>query len=270
MAGSLGKPVVIENRPGGGQLIGVQSVVSAEPDGHTLLWSSNGPISLAPHLQKVSFDPVKDLMPVSISSLAFSVVAVNAASDIKSFEDLIKVAKATRDGINYSVPGASTQPHIVGEILKRESGSQMVAIPYPGTAPAMNALLAGTVHAAIVGLVDALPHAEAGKVRILAIVNASRSSLVPDVPTLAELGFPNATSDSFMAVYAPAGTPDAIVRRLNAEVRHAAALPEIVAALGKVGAQPTDMTVEESRNFVVGAIKKWGDVIAKLQLRKAP
>jgi tripartite-type tricarboxylate transporter receptor subunit TctC len=264
---ALGKPVVVENRPGAAGQVAIQAVLAAPADGYTLLSTSNSPIVIGPHLDKLAYNPVTDLTPVTITAYGMLAVAVNAASPIRSMSDLIAVSKQTQGGLSFSNPGVGTQMHLAGELLKSLTGANLVAIPYQGTAPAALAVVSGEVPVAISDLTSLKAQADAGKVRMLAIANSRRSLALPDVPTVAEAGVPGYAADAWAGLFARAGTPQDIVDRLNAEVVKAVALPEVRDVLLRGGLEPTQMSTAQARQFVVEDSKKWGDVIAKANIK---
>jgi tripartite-type tricarboxylate transporter receptor subunit TctC len=264
---SLGKPVIIESRVGGGGELALESVIRAAPDGYTLLSSPNGPISVAPHVQRPKYDVAKDFTPVAMQVLVGAGIGVNAALPIHSMNDLIKTAKATPEGFHFAHSGVGNTMHLAGELLKSMTGTNLVPVPYRGTSPVVTAILTGEVPFGIADLASMIPVADAGRVRILAVMNSSRIGIAPDVPTVAEAGLPGYAADPWIGLFAPAGTPPAIVERLNAEVARALARPEVRDNFVKAGLQPAPMTAEETRRFVLDDIEKWGKVIRSINLK---
>lgn len=263
----LGKPVVVENRPGAAGQLAVQAVLAAPADGYTLLSTSNSPIVIGPHLDKLAYNPVTDLTPVTITAYGMLGVAVAAASPIRTMTDLIAASKLAQGGLSYSNPGLGTQMHLAGELLKSLTGANLVAIPYQGTAPAALALVSGEVPVSISDLTSLKAQADAGTVRLIAIANSRRSVAVPDVPTIAESGVSGYAADAWAGIFARAGTPAEIVDRLNAEIVKAVAIPEIRTVLLRGGLEPTQMSTAEARSFVAADSKKWGEVIAAAKIK---
>jgi tripartite-type tricarboxylate transporter receptor subunit TctC len=264
---SLGKPFIVESRVGGGGELALESVIRSAPDGYTLLSSPNGPISVAPHVQRPKYDVAKDFTPVAMQVFVGAGIAVNAALPIYSMNDLIKTAKEHPEGFNFAHSGVGNTMHLAGELLKSRTGTNLVAVPYRGTSPAVTAILTGEVPFGIADLTSIIPLADAGRVRILAVMNSSRIGIAPDVPTAAEAGLPGYSADPWIGLFAPAGTPSAIVERINAEVARALARPEVRDNFVKAGLQPAPMTPDETRRFVLDDIEKWGKLIRSINLR---
>ncbi|MEA2906952.1 MAG: hypothetical protein QOI12_4339 [Alphaproteobacteria bacterium] len=266
---SLGKPVIVESRVGGGGELALESVIRAAPDGYTLLSSPNGPISVAPHVQGPKYDPAKDLTPVAMQVFVGAGIGVQAALPIGSMSDLIKMAKDRPEGIHYAHSGVGNTMHLAGELLKSMTGANLVPVPYRGTSPVVTAILTGEVPFGIADLTSLMPLADAGRVRVLAVMNSSRIGNAPNVPTVAEAGLPGYAADPWIGLFAPAGTPSDIVNRLNAEVARALARPEVRDNFVKAGLQPAPMSPDEMRRFVLADIEKWGKLIRSINL-KAP
>jgi tripartite-type tricarboxylate transporter receptor subunit TctC len=248
---TFGQPVVVENKGGANGNIGGEMVARSAPDGYTLLMSSGGMVAINPHLYaSMSFDPVKDLVPVaSVARVPFYLVVrtENPAQDFKTFVADLKANPGKR---NFGSPGIGSSPHLAAEMLKKMTGTDAVHVPYRGAAPALNDLLAGQIDF----LFDpgiAIEHVKAGKLRAIAIGSPQRSPQLPDVPTLEELGLGDFDADAVFGVYAPAGTPADIIARLNSEISRAlatAALTERITAVGNVpAAMSPDAFRERSR-----------------------
>jgi tripartite-type tricarboxylate transporter receptor subunit TctC len=234
---SLGQNVVIDNRAGGTGNVGIGAAARATPDGYTFLLTSTA-IAVNPALFKnLPYDPFKDFVPVTELVNAPNTIFVRTDSDIKSLADLIAQAKANPDKFNYASPGAGTKSHLTGELLKLRAGINMVHVPFRGGGPATQAVVAGTTQIGAVALAPVEPLVKSGQLRALAVTGAERWFSLPDVPTMIESGFPGFVSDTFNALFAPAGTPRDIVERMVKEARGAMQRPEVRAAALKAGFQ---------------------------------
>ncbi|HKA80872.1 MAG TPA: tripartite tricarboxylate transporter substrate binding protein [Xanthobacteraceae bacterium] len=243
---SLGQSVVVDNRPGGGGNPGMAIAARATPDGYTLLLTSTA-IAVNQALYKsLPYDPIKDFVPICELVNAPNVLFVRAESDIKSIADLVARAKAAPGVLNYSSPGAGTKSHLTAEELKLRAGLDIVHIPYRGGGPATMAVLERTVDVGSVALAPVEPLIKDGKLRALAVTGAKRWFSLPDVPTMIESGFPGFVSDTFNALFAPAGTPPEIVALLSRESQAALKSPEareqaLRAGYQVVGGTPADL-----------------------------
>ena len=218
----LGKPVVIDNKPGASTIIGTDSVVKAEPDGYTLLVSGSTSYTVNAALRpKLPYDPLKDLAPVAIVARAPLVIVVSASSPHKDFAALLAAAKAAPKTINYATFGSGSAPHLVGALLEQAAGVRLQDVPYRGSAQAMMGLIGGEIQMAIDTVASAAPHVRSGKLRALAIAGNERARALPSVPTVRELKLPDAAFDGWYAVAAPARTPAPIVDKLVKEVEAA-------------------------------------------------
>src|SRR5919197_5485177 len=223
---SLGQQVIVDNRGGASGDIGMGQVARATPDGYTLLLSSTA-IAVNPALFKsLPYDPIKDFAPISELVNAPNVLVVRPDSGLNTIADLVAQAKANPQKFNYSSPGAGTKSHLTGELLKLRAGIQMVHVPFRGAGPAAQAVLAGTTQVGSVALPPAEPLIKSGELRALAVTGAERWFSLPEVPTMIESGFPNFISDTFNALFAPAGTPPEIVALLVKESQAALGRPE--------------------------------------------
>lgn len=264
---SLGQNVVVDNRAGAGGNPGMAYVARANPDGYTLLFTSTA-IAVNPGLHaNLPYDPIKDFAPISEIVNAPNVLFVRPDSGIASIADLVAKAKAEPDKYNYASPGVGTKSHLTGELLKLRAGINIQHIPYRGGGPATQALVAGTVHVGSVALAPVEPLIKAGTVKALAVTGATRWYSLPEVPTMIESGFPGFVSDTFNAMFAPAGTPPEIVALLVREVRAAMQRPEAAEAARKYGYQIVAGTPEELRTRLIAEIQGVKELVARAGIK---
>jgi len=259
----LGQPVVVENRPAAGGTVAVGEVAKAAPDGHTLIYSFNGPLAYAPFLySRLSYDVQKDLTPVILMGGQPFVLGVSATSGISSVREFIETARRQPGRLNYSSLGNGSGSHLTMELLKSEAKVFMVHIPYNGAVPAATALASGDVQAAFLPPAVLLPHVQSGRVKLIGMSSIKRFSLMPEVPTVAESGLPGFDSDGWNGILAPAGTPREIVVRLNREINDALAAPDVREILARNRIQAGGGTPEEFGALIARESKKWAPVIA--------
>ena len=257
----IGQTVVVENRPGAGATIGTRSVAAAEPDGHTLLFSSTSSLSIAPALFKnVDYDPVKSFAPVAGVSSGAMVVVVHPDVPAKTVPELVAHAKANPGKLNYGA-GVASPPHIAWGLFTTVTGTDVAFIPYRGMAPAMNDLLAGQIQVMIDGTGPLLPHINEGKIRALAVTGKTRSTDFPHLPTMSESGYPDYVLTFWTGIVAPAGTPAAIVTRLNAAVNESLKSPALIEGLARFNVDPTITSPQEFAAFIAGEADKWGGIV---------
>ena len=223
----LGQPVVVDNRPGANSNLGAQIVAKAAPDGYTLYVYTIANTINASLYAKLGYDPVKDFEPIGLIAKIPNILVVNNNVPIKSVADYIRFAKESKDGITFASSGSGSSIHLSGEMFKMQTKLNMLHIPYKGSAPAVTDLLGGQVQSMFDNAPSALPHVKAGKLRPIAITSAQRSPLLPDVPTVAESGFPGFDVQSWFSLAAPAGTPQPIIAQLNAALNKALATPDV-------------------------------------------
>ena len=261
LAERLGRPVVVDNRAGASGNIGTEAVVHAAPNGSTLLVSVNTLVMNRSLYPKLPFDPVKDLVPVSLTSWGQLVLVANPQTGFKTALDLVAAAKKNPGAINYASPGVGTPHHLSMELFKSTTGVFLTHIPYRGTGPAVTDLLGGQVGVMFLPIHVALPHVRAGKLVALGIGSAKRHPLLPQVPTLAEARAGNVDVDMWYGVFAPAGTPADLVARLNRELKEILASPDVRTAFETQGMDPATSTPEEFRRLVEHDADRWARLI---------
>jgi tripartite-type tricarboxylate transporter receptor subunit TctC len=257
----LGRPVIVDNRAGASGNIGTEAVVRAAPNGTTLLVSVNTLVMNRSLYPQLPFDPVKDLVPVSLTSWGQLLLVANPRTGYKTVADLIAAAKRRPGAINYASPGVGTPHHLSMELFKASAGIFLTHIPYRGTGPAVGDLLSGQVDVMFLPIHVALPQVKAGKLAALAIGSDKRHPLLPDVPTLAEAGGGKINVDMWYGVFAPPGTPPDFVARLNREINDILGSPEIRTAFETQGMDPAGSTPEEFRRVVERDADRWARLI---------
>jgi tripartite-type tricarboxylate transporter receptor subunit TctC len=256
-----GQPAVIENRPGGGTLIGTDSVAKAPPDGYTLLVVAF-PFAVNPSLYaKLPYDTVKDFAPLLLAGQTPNLLVVNPAVPIHSVKELIAAAKAKPGSLSYGSTGSGSSNHLSMELFRTMTGVDLVHVPYKGSAPMVTDLLGGHVHVAFDNTPNVLPQVKAGKLRALAITSATRSAMVPDVPTVAEAGVPGYEVGVWFGIVAPAGTPPAVVAKLNAELNRMLTLPDVKQKFADQGVEPVGGSPERFAAHLTAQIEKWTKVV---------
>ena len=256
---SWGATVVVNNRPGSGGTIATGIVAKAPPDGHTLLVTTIG-FAITPGLQKLPYDPIKDFAPITeLASLPLMLV-VHSSMPVTNLREFIALAKSTPGALDYASAGIGTSPHLAGEMFKSMAGVDLVHVPFKGNAEVANAILGGHVKINF-GLVPAtLQHVKNGTLRVLAVTTAKRLPYLPDVPTIAESGFPDYEITSWQAVFAPGGTPKEIIGKINGELVQMLSAPEVSARIMREGADPVGSTPEQFAARVKSEIDKWAKV----------
>jgi tripartite-type tricarboxylate transporter receptor subunit TctC len=254
----LAQPVVIDNKPGAATTIGADAVAKAPPDGYTLLVSGSTTYSVNPALRaRLPYDPLKDLAPVAIIARAPLVLVVNAASPWRSVAELAAAAKAKPLGIRYATFGSGSGPHLAGELFAMAAGVKLQDVPYKGSSQSAVALIGGEIEMGIDTVAAVAPHVRAGKLRALAIVGATRSSMLPEVPTLAELRLPEATFDAWYGIAAPAGTPAPVIRKLTASVEAAMADKALQDQFRAQGMEPAMIGAAPFRGLMESEISRY-------------
>jgi tripartite-type tricarboxylate transporter receptor subunit TctC len=256
----VGQPVVVEPRPGGGGIIGTKAVITAEPDGYTLLFTEGAKHLMTPALyDNVGYDPVKDVTPVATAGGGAFVLVIAPSVPAKSVKELVDYARANPGKVQFGF-GQGTLPHMLGETLKATAKVDISSIPYKGGAQAVADMLGGHIHMNFGTTATLLSLIRQGKLRALAVTSDARSGDLPDVPTMAESGFPNLTLTFWMAIWAPPRTPAAIVERLNQSVAGSLKSPELIASMARAGFEPMPMDAKTVAGFMNSESPKWLDV----------
>ena len=258
----LGQSLVIENRGGAGGTIGTAVIAKAAPDGYNLAIASTSTHVVAPAVYpKLDYDAVKDFAPISLIAVSPYLLVVNTSVPAKTLKELIDLAKQKPGKLNYASAGVGSTTHIAMEMLKAVSGTYMLHIPYNGNGPAGTAVVGGQVEILFGSLPALLPHAKSGRVRALAVGTPKRSSSLPDVPTVAESGYPGFDASLWLALMAPVGTPQPILDRLQKEIVSIVGSPETREALDKAGAEPLSSTPAELAAMIRDGVAKYTPVI---------
>ncbi len=262
VAVALGQNVIVDNKPGAGGSLGAAEAAKAEPDGNTVLMGHIGTLAVNPAMYpRLPYDPLKSFVPVAWVARVPNVLVVPAASPAKTFKEFIGLVREKPGRLAYSSGGNGSAAHITFEFLKLRARLFMLHIPYRGTAPSVTDLIAGQVDATFTGAPAVLPHVKSGRLRALAVSSAQRIAPLPDVPTVAESGFPGWEADQWYGVVAPAGTPAARVAQLNAEINKALALPEVAQQLAIEGAVPMPTTPKAYGELIAREIPRWAEVV---------
>jgi tripartite-type tricarboxylate transporter receptor subunit TctC len=251
--------VIVNNRPGGGSMIGTATVAKAPPDGHTLLVTTIA-FAINAGLQKLPFDPIKDFAPISELTTIPLMLVVHPSVPATNLSEFIALMKANPGKWDYASSGAGTSPHLAAEMFKSMAGVDMVHVPFKGNAEAMNAFLGGHVKIYFALAPAVLQHVKVGKLRAIAVTTETRLPYLPDVPTIAERGFPSYEISSWQGIFAPAGTPKDVVNKINGEIARMLKSPEVRERIVREGAEPVGSTPEQFSERFKKEIAKWSKV----------
>ncbi|MBM3356150.1 MAG: tripartite tricarboxylate transporter substrate binding protein [Betaproteobacteria bacterium] len=258
----LGQPIIVENRPGASGTIGTTIAAQATPDGYTLLAGTAGPLTYAPILQsKLAYNARKDFAAVSLAFSAPMILGIHPSLPAKSVREFVALAKSKPGEIDYATVGAGSSQHLTMELLAGQAGIAMVAVHYKSSAPSLTDLLGGHVKAGFFGIIPALPHVTTGKLRPLGVTTVRRSTVLPNVPTIAESGFPGFDTSQWFGVLVPAKTPQPIIAKLHAEIVAVLRSPEVEKRLSDEGAHVVASTPAEFSEHLMRESEKWTKVI---------
>jgi tripartite-type tricarboxylate transporter receptor subunit TctC len=263
----LGQSVVVENKPAAGGTVAAAEVAKAAPDGYTMLLGFNGPLAFGPLLQKLPYDVQKDLSPVIITSSQPNVLAVNAQLPVKSLQDLVVYAKANPGKLAYASVGNGSSSHLNMELLKSVAGFDALHVPFNGSPPAVTATIQGETQMMFAVMQPLQPQIQAGKLRALAVTTAKRFPLLPELPAIAESGYPGFEALAWNGIMVPAGTQAPVIAKLNAEINAILKQPDVVAKMNAAGFDLIGGTPEDLGNLIRRETSTWAPVIRKLGVR---
>ena len=261
LSSRLGQPVVIENRPGGGTVIGTKAVMAAEPDGYTLLFTNTPTHVIAPLISKSNtFDPISDFVPIATIGSTFLVMVVAPSVPANSVREFVAYVKANPGKLNFGF-GQGTFPHLVGEMFKAETATDITSIPYKGGGQAVTDILAGQIHLNFGTVSTLAPLVRAGRLKALAITGTARSADLPEVPTMIESGFPAVTTVTYYGLIGPAGTPPDVVERLNHEVTESLKSADLTAAMIRIGFEPKSGSPQDFGTLIAEHMRRWAPIV---------
>jgi tripartite-type tricarboxylate transporter receptor subunit TctC len=258
---SMGQQFIIENKPGAAGNLGAEYVARATPDGYTLLAAASSITASSSLYSHLAFDLKRDFAPVAMMASAPFLLVVNPAVPVKSVQELISYAKANPGKLTFASTGNGSSPHLTMEVFKRQAGVDMLHVPYKGSGPALTDLVSGQVNVMFANILSVLPQVKSGRLRALAVSSARRSTAAPEYPTVAEAGLKGFQSETWFAILAPAGTPEAVIAKLNTEVAKAAASPEVREQLKLQGAEPGSGSPADLRAYINEEVDKWSAAV---------
>src|SRR5438128_4699959 len=261
VAERFGQAVVIENRPGANETIGVDAVAKSAPDGYTILVTAPAAVVIVPQLQKLPYNVDKDLAPVSLAAVTPLILVVHPSLPVQTVKELIVVAKARPGQLSYASTGNGGVQHLAGELLKISAKIDIVHVPYKGAGPVMQDLIGGQVQLFFAGMPPAMPHVRSGKLRALAVTTTTRSSAAPEVPTMEEAGVPHFDISNWFAYFVPAATPPDVIGKLNAEINRALKQQDVKDKLASAGADAMGTSPDELARFMRTESAKFADLV---------
>jgi len=262
LAEQMGQQFIVDARPGAGGTVGTEAAARAPADGYTLFMANNSTHGSNPAVyRKLPYDAIRDFAPIILIASTPYVLTAHPSLPVKTVKDLVAFAKKRPGDLNYGSAGNGSTHHLSGELLNMMAGIKLVHVPYKGTTPALTALLSGEVSAMFFTVVGIEPHAKAGKARVLAVTTPKRAPLMPELPTMAEAGFPGFEVTSWFGLLAPAGTPAAIVSRINAETTKALALPEVTGALKRLGFDAVGGTPDQFATHIRSEVERFTKLV---------
>ena len=265
LGAALGKPVIVENRPGAGSNIAAEIAAKAAPDGYTLLLGSIASLAINPSLYgKLSFDPARDFAPIAQTGTMSNIIVVHPVVPAKTLKEFVALAKRSPGQITYATPGAGSSAHLSGELLKKVAGIDIVAVPYKGGGQAVVDSLAGHVPVFFASVPVVIPHVAAGRLKAIAVTTGKRAAAMPDVPTVAEAGYPGCQIDNWYGLVAPAGTPRAVIDRLNREVTVVLLTQDVVTRIRELGHDTATSTPEQFGALIRSENAKWAKVVKEV------
>ncbi|PIT83852.1 LacI family transcriptional regulator [Limnohabitans sp. 15K] len=266
MGEALGQSIVVDNKPGAGGQIGAAAVAKAAPDGYTLMLDASS-FSVNPSLYpKLPYDSLKAFQPVGVVALFPNVVLVNANFPAKNIAELTAAARKSKDAVSYASSGNGSAQHLAGALFESAAKVDMIHVPYKGGGPALNDVIGGQVPLFFGNLASTLQHVQSGKLRALAVTSGKRSAILPDVPTLSETGLAGTEIYEWNAVFAPANTPEAVVKKLAAAFQQALDSPEVKTRVAQLGGELQKSSPDQARKFIEQQINLWGRVIKERQI----
>ncbi len=263
----LGQQIVVENRAGAGGTIAVAYTAKAAPDGYTLVLANVGALAVNPHIMHLTYDPLKDLAPISMAAIFANVFVVQPDLPVKNLADYVKLAKDKPKTVTYASSGVGGAGHLAGELLAIMAKIQLVHVPYKGGGPAMRGFLGKEVDSFVATPISSLKQIEAGKARAIATTGSKRAELMPDVPTVAEQGYPGYEALNWYGFLGPAGMPKSVVDRLHGEIARALVNREVVSAMKKTGVEPESSTPEEFGRYIAREYDTWGKVVKQAGIK---
>jgi tripartite-type tricarboxylate transporter receptor subunit TctC len=266
---TIGQQVIVENKAGGsGGNVGADYVAKSPPDGYTILATAAPPLVINASLYRtLSYDPEKDFVPITRIASVPIVLVVNPNTQAKTVQELVSLAKANPGKLTFGSSGNGTTNHLSAELLKFTAGIDIVHVPYRGEAPAMNDVIAGQIPAMFQNLPSAVSHIQGGTLRALAVTTTKRSSAFPNLPTMAESGFPQFEASAWFGMVAPAGTPAAAIQILYKETAQALKRPDVIKRMADLGAEPGGESPTEFGRFMTNERQKWGEIIRRASAR---